>query len=472
MIIPAPEKAYGPYVPLGVVSLFFRLVWIRLFPAQALKTLEHHVLIRNSGFYAGLSDRGKARFVRRVMAFHNLKYFVGMKGFQITAEVPVILAEAAVRISFCLDNSSFNHLQKIHVYPERFPVSSGRLSTGQIGKSKLILISWKDVINGTSNPMDGTNIAITLFAKSLEMEIRNGLYFDKWVADYFGEWLKVAEKTRIEMAEKYPVLEDAPVQRAHLEILGTAITRFLETPHWMKENIPEMYEKLCILLNQDPLNTLKTDYFYDRKLAAERRVKKVDLRKELNIQRNFGKRYFHWSFVTMFIFPVLFIVVYAYLVRLTWITPTQWLIIISSAGIAGGILFTRPLLRRENVPALYYVLFNILVAIPFLLSLLISLNFTIPVSSFEKSYRITKYTLVYENGDVSSTIMNYKKIKSIILELEENDLPPQFLRVSADLVGDIESANTAVFYFNRGVFGFPVLENVELLEADNSVKML
>ena len=82
------------------------------FPEEWLAYLTRHV-----PFVAHLDDDLRARFLGLIQAFIAEKHFIPAQGMEITDEVKVVIAAAAVRLVLHLDLDYYNRLTEIVVYP-------------------------------------------------------------------------------------------------------------------------------------------------------------------------------------------------------------------------------------------------------------------------------------------------------------------------------------------------------------------
>ena len=87
----------------------------RELPPAWLGYLEEHV-----SFFADLEGEQRERFLEYLKIFVWEKYFIAAGGMEITEEVQVVIAAAAVRLVVHLDISEYNRLTEIIVYPSHY----------------------------------------------------------------------------------------------------------------------------------------------------------------------------------------------------------------------------------------------------------------------------------------------------------------------------------------------------------------
>ncbi|ATB33729.1 M90 family metallopeptidase [Melittangium boletus] len=225
----------------------------RPFPSEWLVHLERH-----TPFVQALDTETRERFLEMLKLFAWEKEFIGSGGFTITDEVRVVVAATAVRLVLYLDLSYYDHLREVIVYPDAFLIPD---RTGVVlGEAKhwgTVILSWKSVLAGLSNPHDGHSTATHEFAHVLDRE--DGA-FDGTPElrrySHYAAWSQVMgthfQKLREGRPRERQVLDDyGSINEA--EFFAVATESFFEKPRQMREKTPDLYEELQRFYGCDPL---------------------------------------------------------------------------------------------------------------------------------------------------------------------------------------------------------------------------
>lgn len=219
-------------------------------------------------YYAHLSEAGKAKFCNRVAELLNEKEFEGMDGFQLTDEVRILICAATAQLTFGLDNYLLSSHNKIQVFPSTFynPKNDNEYK-GLTFQKNLIVLSWQDFEHGYLIHDDNYNLGLHELSHALRLSV-NTSEFDSNFASYVSDWDYKA-RNEFDRMQKFPsgnfLRNYAAVNMS--EFFSVCVEYFFEVPEKFKTNLPDIYRYLCILLNQDPLNT-QNDYQFDSAMLS------------------------------------------------------------------------------------------------------------------------------------------------------------------------------------------------------------
>ena len=117
--------------------------------------LERHV-----GFYPHLPAQLSDRFHDYLRIFVWEKHFIGAGGMEITDEVRVVIAAAAVRMVLNLDLSYYDRLTEIVVYPSHYRhPNQNSVILGEAQNWGTVVLSYEAVLHGLKNAEDGEDTA-------------------------------------------------------------------------------------------------------------------------------------------------------------------------------------------------------------------------------------------------------------------------------------------------------------------------
>ncbi len=206
------------------------------------------ILTRRVPFFARLDAELRSEFLNLLKAFVAEKVFIGARGMEITDEVRVVVAAAAVRLVLHLDLSYYDRLTEIVVYPFDYTHDGEGAVFGEAHTWGTVVLSWPAVLSGFDNPRDGHDTALHEFAHVLDIADSS---FDgapelRASADY-QPWAEVLSRhyTRLVARQK----PERDVLRAYgatnpAEFFAVATEAFFEKSTQMKRETPELYGQL------------------------------------------------------------------------------------------------------------------------------------------------------------------------------------------------------------------------------------
>ena len=234
------------------------------FPASWREIIDRQVPLARR-----LPPRLRRQLESQVQVFLAEKSFVGCDEQHVDDEVRVTIAAQACLLALERPHAPFPRLRTILVYPSAFavhrlrPEPSGVLQetrsvlSGESWARDRVVLSWEDVLRGTSIPDDGTNVVIHEFAHQLDQEkgYANGA---PWLgrSDRYPIWSSVlgSEYARLQqqVALGEPTLIDPYGASAPAEFFAVVSELFFERPHDMALAHPALYAQLVLLYHVDP----------------------------------------------------------------------------------------------------------------------------------------------------------------------------------------------------------------------------
>ena len=168
---------------------------------------------------------------------------------EIDDEVKVVIAATAIRLALHLDDSVYNRLTEIVVYPSHYHhPGEDSVVFGEAHHWGTVVLSWDAVLGGLSNPSDGHDTATHEFAHVLD---RNSGRFDGTpelrARDDYRPWAMVLsrhfERLRANKRPERRLLGEYGATN-EAEFFAVATEVFFERPETMLKNAPELYEQL------------------------------------------------------------------------------------------------------------------------------------------------------------------------------------------------------------------------------------
>ncbi len=230
------------------------------FPEEFLPVLE-----RQLPYFAKLPDHLKERLQRKILVFLDEIRFEGCGGLELNDEIRLTIAGQASMLLLNEENSYFNILQSVLVYPSAYIAKTenpdGTVEESvRLGESWLtgtVVLAWDDVRHGISNTDDGQDVVLHEFAHQLDQEsgagngapiLQGRNSYASWARVLGGEYQELkrrSKKFKKTLMDKYGATNPA-------EFFAVATEAFFEKPEKMKEKHPELYEELRKYYNLDP----------------------------------------------------------------------------------------------------------------------------------------------------------------------------------------------------------------------------
>lgn len=211
-------------------------------------------------FFHDLKEPLRQRFLDRLKIFVWEKAWIEAGGMEIDDEVKVVVSAAAVRLGLYLDDSIYDRLSELVIYPSHYHHPDGdAVVFGEAHAWGTVVLSWDAVLGGLSNPDDGHDTATHEFAHVLD---RNSGSFNgtpqlhargdyrSWalVLDHHFQRLRNRKQVERRVLRDYGATNEA-------EFFAVATESFFEKPEQMLERTPELYEQLRRFYGFDPAKT-------------------------------------------------------------------------------------------------------------------------------------------------------------------------------------------------------------------------
>ena len=213
-------------------------------------------LKKYSPYFRKLKLKHQKEFLRRVSEVLSAKKFISRNMEEVTDEMKVVVAALSVQLTFGLPRIYLSHFEKILIYPDNYySTVNNQYHKGEVNpRFGIIVLSWKNLVQGIANEDDGINLGIHELAHAIHLEnrIRNteyGFLDEKRWREYSD--LAAYEMTKIESGEPSIFRKSAAID--HYEFFAVLMENFFERPKKLKKYSPHLYESTTLLLQQDPL---------------------------------------------------------------------------------------------------------------------------------------------------------------------------------------------------------------------------
>lgn len=206
-------------------------------------------------YYQRLHPLDKKLFEKRVQKFITLKKFIPRDIDQVTDEMKALIAASAIQLMNGLPKIYFAHFKRILIYPDDYYSKiSQRYHQGEVSMKGMIVLSWKNFVEGYVDNKDGRNLGLHEMAHALRLE--NAVHNEEYGFlddEVLMTWTDLCYQEINKMNEGEPgFFRDYAASNSH-EFFAVAVENFFEKSQEFKDWNPKMYKTLSIMLNQDPL---------------------------------------------------------------------------------------------------------------------------------------------------------------------------------------------------------------------------
>jgi len=222
-------------------------------------TIKYYSFVIGSLFtyFNDLPAEAKNRFVQRTIQFMKNKkfHFIGLEKNQ---DIAILVSSSAVQVTFGLKDYKLSYFKDIYVLADAYRMDNDdELYIGHVAPDGIYL-SWKHFLYGYSYKNDSINVAVHEMAHAL---LYNN-YFTQYDIDpnFRLNYEKFSTSTG-------PILADVIAKRRSYlrsyafsnmhEFWAVSVEAFFENPEGLQKNMPDLYEALSHVLNQNPITKTK-----------------------------------------------------------------------------------------------------------------------------------------------------------------------------------------------------------------------
>ena len=207
-------------------------------------------------YYRNLDAVQKDRFLKRALIFKATKHFEFIE-MQEEEHMSLLISAAAVQLTFGLQHFLMDHFHKIYVMKRAYHFGLMNVPfQGHVSEDGIYL-SWNNFLNSFANYTDGDNVGLHEMAHALA-------YVNFPEHEHDGEdevfqyrWYKTFTTTGREVFNRMQAGEmtmlGSYAATNYQEFWAVCVENFFERPLAFKIQLPELYNAICKLLNQDML---------------------------------------------------------------------------------------------------------------------------------------------------------------------------------------------------------------------------
>lgn len=227
---------------------------------QSIKASHRAILKKYSAFYNVLTSSDKVIFEKRVQRFMHSKRFIPRGVDQVTDEMRVLISATAIQMTFGLGGVFLSHFDKILIYMDAYYSHiTQKYHLGEVNpRAGMIIISWKSFVDGFANLNDSLNLGIHEMAHAIHFEnkIRNE-EFEFLDAEALKKLEQITSVEMVKIQSGEPHFFRGYAGTNEYEFFAVALEYFFEKPVELDAALPELYNTLARLLNQDLIKLYK-----------------------------------------------------------------------------------------------------------------------------------------------------------------------------------------------------------------------
>ena len=219
------------------------------------ETFYHSVVSRHLNYYNRLGLDEQRKFLFRTYLFQHSKTFRYIE-VEESAEMPILVSAVAVQLTFGLEKFKLNYFDDIFILRDDYHYGFySRPFMGHVDQTGIYL-SWDNFMKGISNQTPNCNVGLHEMAHALAyVNFITQTEEDKHFKKEFPNFSKVARPifTSMQQGGAKNLLGDYAATNYH-EFWAVAVEIFFESPVQFRHQLPELYEAMACVLNQDPLS--------------------------------------------------------------------------------------------------------------------------------------------------------------------------------------------------------------------------
>jgi Mlc titration factor MtfA (ptsG expression regulator) len=215
----------------------------------------HLILMEFGGYYQRLNENMQRIFVLRTLYFLKQINFHSSKEIMLNFEIKVMVASGFIQITFGLARYRLIHFQSIYIAHKSYVYESiGIPYHGDTNpQTARINLVWSVVKKGFLIPDDALNLSIHEFSHALILDNRERMRFRKIYRHRdLMRYLLAAKQEMNQMREGGESIFRKYAATNLMEFFAVSVEAFFEQTDRFAIDQPLLFERLCILLKQDP----------------------------------------------------------------------------------------------------------------------------------------------------------------------------------------------------------------------------
>jgi Mlc titration factor MtfA (ptsG expression regulator) len=367
--------------------------------------------LRNFTYYTALSPAGKEKFVDRLFTFMLNKEFKGRSGLVVTEEMRVLISASAIQLTFGLNSYKLESLQIIFIFPDNFHLSPKSPEYKGATTGHFMYLSWKAFQEGYLTGDDNLNLGLHEMTHALKLTLYLGNRFDKLFASRMEYWEELVAERFKQLSETKTFLRSYSKANTE-EFFAVCVEAFFESPEKFKRELPEIFQLLTFLLNQDILN--KTRDYQVNEGYFTGNIYDIPLPHDVKSSYRYSNS--HWSMNVLITGTLFFLPTVLIVSRYFIFSASSYFLLFIAVGTI-GLVQKRYFFEHKILSGTYFVLYSYAGFGASFTAVLLWLNFLIPVTPTHTK----KFKLNYYDQKFSFTSVGNEKNEQLEHDLYDNN---------------------------------------------------
>jgi MtfA peptidase len=204
-------------------------------------------------YYRNLDAAQRDRFLKRTLIFRVTKHFEFVE-MEEEEHMSLLVSAAAIQLTFGLKHYLMDHFDKIYILKRDYHFGLFNVPFQGHVSDDGIYLSWNNFLRSYANYTDGDNVGLHEMAHALayvNFTVRDG-EDEAFQFQYMRFNLTGRPVFNRMKAGEMNMLGSYAATNYH-EFWAVCVEHFFERPETFKIQLPELYEAICKLLNQDLL---------------------------------------------------------------------------------------------------------------------------------------------------------------------------------------------------------------------------
>ncbi|WP_440053676.1 M90 family metallopeptidase [Pseudoalteromonas sp. T1lg65] len=250
-------------------QVLMRHHWQRKYRHTTLNQADKVVLHNYVTAYRNMTDADRAKLERHIVWFLGEKRVLGRDGLQVNRAMRLVIAADACLLVLNKQWPLYPNVKEILLYPSSYYApqthtdQAGLVSfhhvvrQGESWPGGTLVLSWHDVLEGNRLPQDGHNLVLHEFAHQLDQqtgntngtpELPNSISYQDWASVFSRAYQHL--KMQIAYQMPHTIHEYGATNEA--EFFAVVTETFIEKPHQLKQENPELFNLLVEYYLFDP----------------------------------------------------------------------------------------------------------------------------------------------------------------------------------------------------------------------------
>ena len=226
---------------------------------EAFRSSEESLIMDRMTYYTLLEEDEKKKFLMRTRLLMDSLAFVSREeGFEVTDEMRVLVSASLAQLSFGWTELKPPHLEQIDLFSESFYSRLAGADVKGLTLPNRVMLSWRYFQEGDQIDNDKVNLGLHELAHSIWDET----YEDDKIQAELDRWIEVAnvEFQKMQRHIDSGFFRDYAATNTK-ELWACSVECFFEAPIEFQQKIPDLYNAVAEIINQDMVERMQRKPF-------------------------------------------------------------------------------------------------------------------------------------------------------------------------------------------------------------------